>query len=305
VSEPLISVILTTYNRSTLLPRAIDSVLNGTYDNLELIIIDDASQDGTPDLVSHLTDPRIRYLRLAENGGVLRARNRGFDIAGGDLVTILDDDDELLPEALSAVAEEFQKTAHEGIGVLWFDCRDAESGRKSGSMPISGGIISFRDYVCGRIQGDFWLAFSRAVLQGNRFNEKLRAHESLLWLRIHRTHRARYVPRILCKKYRMHGGQRLCDLSVRLRQLEYTTLSLSQHIEEFGDILISVCPSMYGKRLAYLGLHQMAIDDFASGRLSILRSLQYRFSMKYFLLYVSSFFLRAKHIIAIVSRMES
>jgi hypothetical protein len=172
-------------------------------------------------------------------------------------------------------------------------------------MPISDGLISFEDYVCGRIQGDFWMAFSRAALHGNRFNEKLKAHESLLWLRIHRSHKAHYVPKILCKKYREHGGERLCDLSVRLGQLKYTTLALSLFIEEFGDVLTRACPSTYGKRLAYLGLYQMAVNDFISGRSSILHSLKYRLSVKYILLYILSFFLSAKHITAIITRMDS
>jgi hypothetical protein len=94
-------------------------------------------------------------------------------------------------------------------------------------------------------------------------------------------------------------------LSVRLRQLEHTTLALSEYIEEFGDVLASVCPSVYGKRLAYLGLHQLAVNDFDTGRSSILRSLRYRPSVKYALLYVSSFFLTAKHIIAILARVDS
>src|SRR5882762_2279478 len=116
--KPLISVILTTYNRCHLLPRAIYSVLGGTYDNFELIIVDDASSDRTPEVVSQLTDRRIQYRRMQENGGVLRARNRGFDIARGDYVTILDDDDELLPDALGTVAEEFDRTAHGEIDIL-------------------------------------------------------------------------------------------------------------------------------------------------------------------------------------------
>lgn len=305
MSTPLVSVILATYNRSNLLPRAIDSVLRGTYANIELIVVDDASPDRTPEVVSRFKDSRIRYVRMPENGGVLRARNRGFDMATGDYVTILDDDDELLPNSLGVVAAEFEKTEREGIDILWFDCQDAESGQKSGSMLIADGNINFEDYVCGRIQGDFWIAFRKAAIERNRFNENLKAHESLLWLRIHRTHSARYVPRIVCKKYREHGSPRLCDLSVRLGQLKQTTLALSLFLEEFGDALMRTCPSVYGKRLAYLGLHQMAVDDFVSGRTSILRSLTYRFSVKYMFLYVSSFFLNAAHIVTIITRMES
>ena len=306
MTDPLISVVLTTYNRCHLLPRAIHSVLSGSYANFELIIMDDASTDETSQVVAQLRDYRIRYVRLPENGGVLRARNRAFDLARGEYITILDDDDELAPDALATVADEFRKWDLAGVDVLWFDCRDAESGQRSGSMPhSSSGVVDFRDLICGRIHGDFWLTFSKEALQHHRFNEKLKAHESLLWMRVHRTHQARYVPRVLCSKYRAHGGERLCDLSVRMRQLEYTTLALSLFIEEFGEVLLNTCPSIYGSRLAYLGLHQMAVADFASGRASILRSLRYRFALKYLLLYVASYFISPGHVVALIARAES
>src|ERR1700747_575102 len=107
MSDPLVSVILTTYNRRGILPRAVDSVLNGSYRNLQLIILDDASTDGTDDYRRKPRGARVRYLRMPVNGGVLRSRNRGFDEARGDIVTLLDDDDELVPDALATVASEF------------------------------------------------------------------------------------------------------------------------------------------------------------------------------------------------------
>jgi glycosyltransferase involved in cell wall biosynthesis len=304
VDKPLISVILTTYNRCHLLPRAINSVLGGTYDNFELIIIDDASSDRTPEVVSQLTDRRIQHRRMQDNGGVLRARNRGFDMARGDYVTILDDDDELLPNALGTVAEEFDRTARGGIDILWFDCLDVEAGRISGSIRTNEGNIRFEDYVCGRIEGDFWLVFSRRALNGNRFCEALRAHESLLWLKIHKRFSARYVPTVLCKKYRQHGGERLCAMEVRMKQLHETTLALRLHLQEFGDDIRQGCPAVFGFRLAYLGLHELMIDDRSSGRRSILRSLRYRFSVKYLVLLVLSWFVGSKTVIAIYRRIE-
>jgi glycosyltransferase involved in cell wall biosynthesis len=305
VSTPLISVVLTTYNRSKLLPRAIDSVLKGSYSNFELIVIDDASPDDTEQVVTRIGDPRVRYVRQLENRGVLCARNRGFDMAAGDYVTMLDDDDELVADALASVVSEFENPRSKDVNILWFDCQDAESGEISGSMVSSSGDIGFDDYLCGRIRGDFWMAFRKIALHGNRFNESLAAHESLLWLRMHRAHKARYIAKVLCKKYRQHGQPRLCDLDVRLGQLKQTTLALSLVLEEFGDILTRTCPTAYGRRLAYLGLHQMAINDFASGRSSILRSLSHRFSAKYLLLYLSSFFIAPTHVIALIARMES
>lgn len=305
MNRPMISIILTTYNRCELLPRAVQSVFDGGYQNFELIIVDDASQDGTQKLVEKLEDARIQYVRMSENGGVLRARNRGFDLANGDYVAILDDDDELVPGALSCVIAKFEDSAAAGADILWFDCRDVEAGHKSGSMPVSDGLIEFEDYLCGRVRGDFWLVFRRIALENNRFDEELRAHESLLWLRIHRTHRAYYSPTTLCLKYREHGGDRLCDLSVRIKQLTYTTLALRRFIEEFGVGLQTSCPTLYGSRLAYLGLHQMAINEFAAGRVSIWQSLKYRFSLKYASFLIVSFFVSGQQVARIIQRMES
>ena len=300
----MITVVLTTYNRCHLLPRAVQSVLDGDYDNFELLIIDDASSDDTPSVVSKLNDPRIRYLRQPENGGVLRARNRGFDAARGDYVVLLDDDDELVPTALSSVVKDAQAAALQGVDILWFDCVDAESRQLSGYVPTPNGIIEFDDYVCGRIHGDFWLVFGKEALDGHRFDETLRAHESLLWLRIHRTRRARHIAKTVCRKYRNHGGERLCDMNVRVRQMAQTTLAMTHFIREFGGDLARLCPSSLGARLAYLGLHQMAINEFVAGRRSLARSFKYRRSLKYALMYPLSFFLSAAQVSALIARME-
>ena len=127
----------------------------------------------------------------------------------------------------------------------------------------------------------------------------------LLWLRIHRTHKAWHVPTMLCKKYRQHGLPRLCDVDVRVEQLPHTTLAMQQFVQEFGTDLAALAPQVLGGKLAYLGLHQMAIADFPSGRASILRSLHYRFSLKYLMLYCASFFLGTRTVIAMIRRIES
>jgi glycosyltransferase involved in cell wall biosynthesis len=296
---------LTTYNRCTLLPRAVDSVLGGNYDNFELIVVDDASRDATRAYAERLSDPRVRYVRMPENGGVLKARNHGFDLARGDLITILDDDDELVPGALEVVSREFAREDHREVGVLWFNCMDAESGNMSGFVPAADAPLDFTDYLCSRVHGDFWMVFRRHAIADYRFDERLKAHESLLWLRIHRRHKARHCSAVLCKKYREHGEPRLCDIDVRMDQLEHTTLALSQFVQEFGPDLVRSAPAVYGGRLAYLGLHQLATADFASGRESIRRSLAYRFSLKYALLYLSSFVIGAGTAASLIRRSQS
>jgi glycosyltransferase involved in cell wall biosynthesis len=98
---PDISVVLTTFNRVTLLPRAIESVLTQTGANFELIIVDDASSDDTPTYLKSLHDPRI-CVRIAEkNLGPSGARNLGIDIAAATIVSFIDSDDIYLPGRLS------------------------------------------------------------------------------------------------------------------------------------------------------------------------------------------------------------
>ena len=97
----LVSIILCTYNRAPLLPRAINSVLKQTYGNWELLIIDDGSKDITRSLVTRFMqkDERISYF-FQPNAGLAEARNTGMRLAIGDFLCFLDSDDELAPEHL-------------------------------------------------------------------------------------------------------------------------------------------------------------------------------------------------------------
>jgi glycosyltransferase involved in cell wall biosynthesis len=100
----LISVILNTYNRAALLPRAIESVLAQTHDDFELVVADDGSIDRTPGVVAKFNDRRVRYVRQ-DNAGLSVARNFGVASSSGRYVTFLDDDDEVLPGWLEAFAK--------------------------------------------------------------------------------------------------------------------------------------------------------------------------------------------------------
>ena len=101
MSSPTVSVILPTYNRVALLPRAISSVLNQSYSNLELIVVDDCSNDGTEEEISRIRDARLTVIRQAVNSGPGAARNVGIRAASGQYIASQDSDDEWLPEKLT------------------------------------------------------------------------------------------------------------------------------------------------------------------------------------------------------------
>lgn len=97
---PEVSVIIPTHNRQRLVSRAVRSVLNQTYEDLECIVVDDASSDGTPQVIQTIEDERLVYLRHDRNRGASGARNTGIRAAKSSLIAFLDDDDEWLPEKL-------------------------------------------------------------------------------------------------------------------------------------------------------------------------------------------------------------
>lgn len=209
MNSPLFSIILATYNRDGILPRAIRSVLNQTYQNLELIIVDDGSTDSTEAVVKGFQDTRIVYYRQT-NMGTLAARNRGFSLAKGKYIALLDDDDELVPKALETVSEYFEVLAPPDSKILWFDglnrttecitrydgeldCRDKDLG-KSGWGLTSAGYINYKDLLYGKIGGNHWQVLSSDVVGGIRFDERLYCGEVLLWLNLHKYNKAYYIP---------------------------------------------------------------------------------------------------------------
>jgi glycosyltransferase involved in cell wall biosynthesis len=99
---PDISVVLATYDRRHSLPRAIASVLTQDGVRFELIVVDDASRDGTGDYLATLRDPRIRVISAERNGGPSAARNLGLKAARAGIVAFLDSDDAYLPRRLAA-----------------------------------------------------------------------------------------------------------------------------------------------------------------------------------------------------------
>jgi len=105
VTSPVVSVYLPTRNRARLLAEAVASVLAQQFPDFELIIVDDASSDDTPEVAARLArgDPRVRCLRQPVAGGASAARNRAIAEARGRFVTGIDDDDLMLPGRLGAL----------------------------------------------------------------------------------------------------------------------------------------------------------------------------------------------------------
>lgn len=111
---PLVSVIIPTHNRCHLLPQAIQSVRDQTYQNFEVLVVDDGSVDATASVVNAIDDDRVRYC-YQTNAGRAAARNRGLTLAQGEFVAFLDDDDTFLPNKLTDQLTEFGRRPELGL----------------------------------------------------------------------------------------------------------------------------------------------------------------------------------------------
>ena len=123
-----VSIIVPVFNDEAYLSRALDSCLAQSYKNVEIIVIDDGSTDGTAEIIRgyEKNDPRVKALSLEKNEGTHNARAHGMDLASGDLVTFLDADDELTHDACSCIVSNYTK---DPFDLLHFSMKVVEDGK--------------------------------------------------------------------------------------------------------------------------------------------------------------------------------
>ncbi|EMA52239.1 family 2 glycosyl transferase [Halococcus salifodinae DSM 8989] len=119
-------MVLPTHNRADVLQRALDSVLEQTHENIEVIVVDDASTDATESVVDEYDDDRIIYIQHEKSHGGSGARNTGIEKASGAFVAFLDDDDEWRPQKLSLQLDAY-KCADEDVGVVYTGIENVDS----------------------------------------------------------------------------------------------------------------------------------------------------------------------------------
>jgi glycosyltransferase involved in cell wall biosynthesis len=207
MDKNLVSVVIPTYNASNFLIKAIQSVINQTYKNWELIIVDDGSTDQTRQIVEEFQkkDSRIKYF-FQNNKGQGAARNLGIKNASGNYIAFLDSDDEFFENKLERVISYFEKDKN--IGLIYTDAiiiggHLYNKRRSEIFTPYSGNIYTkllFNNFITTST-----VVVRRGVLQDcGLFDESdlLRNFEDYdLWLRIAKKYKIEYIPEVLTKYY--------------------------------------------------------------------------------------------------------
>ncbi len=118
MASPFFTVLIPTFNRAWLLPEAVKSVLAQSFEDYEIVIVNDRSTDNTEEVVRSFKDPRIRHVVNDRSKGLSGARNAGIFQSRGEWVAFLDDDDHWLPHKLEAVCALLQKEGPE-VGLVY------------------------------------------------------------------------------------------------------------------------------------------------------------------------------------------
>lgn len=138
MTQPVVSVIIPTYNAARWLGLAVDSALNQTLRDIEVLVFDNASTDATPQVMARYTDPRLTYVCAAKNVGFAGNVTRGIRAAAGRYFMVLGADDVLEPDFLAAAIARLEadpKAVMLHGGAIWIDDDGLETGRFSGAWP--------------------------------------------------------------------------------------------------------------------------------------------------------------------------
>jgi glycosyltransferase involved in cell wall biosynthesis len=154
VPDPVVSVVIPTFDRVAFLSRAIECVLEQTFADLEVIVVDDGPTDAIAALVDGHGDPRVRLVRHGTNQGVAAARNTGISASRGEYVAFLDDDDLWLPTKLERQIEVFETDSADVVHTLVY-VADADGAIYE--EPSRAGFSLFRDVAAAGYPYDLLL----------------------------------------------------------------------------------------------------------------------------------------------------
>jgi len=247
--KPYFSVVIPLYDKEKYISKTLESVLKQTFENFEIIVIDDGSTDKSCEIVRSIKDSRIRLIRQ-ENGGPSKARNRGIQEAKGEFIAFLDADDEWLPEKL-----EKQYEFHcENPNVVW-SCTGyrAEGGKRTEQfLYAEEGVLddALDAIVKGVSINSSTAAIQRDVFDDNRllFNESVRRSEDReVWLKMACLFpKIGYIKKVLTI-YRVNAQGSLSASAIN--EMDFPFLSLNKRIE---DVLSSINIDRQEKILSYL-----------------------------------------------------
>jgi glycosyltransferase involved in cell wall biosynthesis len=267
------------YNAEKWIERAIISVMNQSYKNYELIIIDDGSTDNTYSVIQkYVKSLNMKIHRLNHNFGVSVARNIGLSLCEGDIITFLDSDDELCPTALETIVNKF-KSLPEDVAIIIGRTID-DYGNMGGIIVDEERFIDIKDWLCGKIiKKEAHIAVKRKVINNIKFSGKYFHHLSSFYLKIMKSAKAFAIPIVLCKYHNLTNPTSFTKIkrNIKLRITHAAEISneILDFLAEFEEYLKKYCPKNYSQINLQLAIYSSMSGNRKIAIKALLKSLYY------------------------------
>ena len=207
---PLVSVIIALYNKGELVKRAIGSVFAQTFQDFEIIVVDDCSTDDGPARVREFSDPRLRLIRTERNRGPGLARDTGIRASSAELIAFLDADDEWRPGFLERCVRFLEAHPEAGLVATGYE-RSEKGGRHPVVMETAEGVV---ENPFALFKGTFFVGTSALVIRKEAyfgtggFDPRLRMGEDVnLWIRVAMRYPIGYIPEALAIYHLEHPNR--------------------------------------------------------------------------------------------------
>ncbi|TWH99145.1 GalNAc5-diNAcBac-PP-undecaprenol beta-1,3-glucosyltransferase [Flavobacterium tiangeerense] len=260
------SIITPTYNRALTIERAVESILNQSYQNFEMIIIDDGSTDSTLDILKkYSNDSRIRVIKSISNAGVNVARNIGLkNVANdSDWITFLDSDDEFTFDALQNMILTVE--ANPMINYFRFPVKYIDGSIVS-NMKLASTIADYKMYLSQISDcGEWVVTINREiVLKGFFYDERVKAHESLSWIALSKKEKLFYGKSIV-RIYNLDVDGITRQKEKSLKFYENAIEGSNIMLDEYGDDLKKYNIKVYASILFALANYNLIIGNTKLG----------------------------------------
>lgn len=282
---PKVSVVIPTCNRADFLKAAIESVLKQTFQDFEIIVVDDASRDQTAEVMAGFQDPRIHYIRHETNKGQGRTRNAGIEQASGEYVALLDDDDEWLPEKLEKQVSLLDSSA-DAVGLVYTGFYRVEGASK---RVISRFIPEDRGYVYDRLRVKNSIGTCSTVLLRRLCLERVGGFDETLtcgadydmWVRISKDSFFEYLDEPLVR-YAVHSERISTNYNSLIKGKETLLKKYAQYY--------AADPKNHSRRYRNLGIAYCLSGNTKKGRSAVLTAIRlYPFELRNYYHLILSF----------------
>ncbi|MCS3863266.1 glycosyltransferase involved in cell wall biosynthesis [Salinibacter ruber] len=275
--KPKVTAVVTTYDRPKLLRRAIKSVVNQDYENIECIVVDDCSPKREEEkIVKSFENEEIKYHRHEKNRGLSAARNTGIEKASGNYISFLDDDDEWMSSKIEKQVNRFEELSEEfALVYCWMDYTDEESGKVVREYrPVHEGYI-FPETLDGQPigAGSTLMVRKEVATEVKGFDESLpRGVDGDFIRRVCKNYKVSCVKEVLTKYTIGHGNKRITRndkeglknaINGHKKKLEKFKLDLKKYPEKKRNISLKIAElslsvKKYPQGLVYLVKSLMA-----------------------------------------------